>query len=42
MPDNKAAINQTVFLNPGETVYTVSVLTNQLAVFSPSQAERDD
>ena len=29
MPDNKAAINQTVFLNPGETVYIVSVLTNQ-------------
>ena len=29
MPDNKAAINQTVFLNPGETVYIVSVLTNK-------------
>ena len=40
----QAAINQTVFLNPaaGEIVYIVSVLTDQLAVFSPSQAERDD
>ena len=39
----QAAINPTVFLNPGEIVYIVSVLTDQLAVFSPSQpAERDD
>ena len=36
------AINPTFFLNPGEIVYIVSVLTDQLAVFSPSQAERDD
>ena len=35
----QAAINQTVFLNPGEIVFLVSVLTDQLAVFSPSQAE---